>query len=185
MAALAGNFTDHSVFIYDADGNHLINTTVTNHDRDAKQMQVSIMPNELKVNDNCKLLVLASPTPCEFQGKVKKVGGNKFIAMFQGHEVENRGAARYSVNTAAVIYTFICDGQPYHLHTPVKVVILNISTTGVRFRAPFYSFQKGDIFKMHLSINNSRKDLTAEVMNFIDNEPNSSDYGCRFVEVVT
>ena len=185
MAALAGNFTDHSVFIYDAFGNHLINTTVTNHDRDSKQMQVSEMPNELKVNDNCKLLILASPTPCEFQGKVKKVGGNKYIAMFQGHEVENRGAARYSVNTPAVINTFISEGQPYLLHTPVKVVLLNISTTGVRFRAPYYSFQVGDKFKMHMTISNSRKELTAEVINHVDNEPHSSDYGCRFVDIVT
>ena len=185
MAAFAGNFTDHSVFIYDANGNPLVNTIVTDHDRDSKQMQVSDMPNELKVNDDCRLLVLASPTPYEFQGKVKKVGGNKYIAMFQGHEVENRGAARYTVNTSAVVNTFISDGQPYLLHTPVKVVLLNISTTGVRFRAPYYSFQKGDKFKMHMTINNNRKELTAEVVNLIDNEPHSSDYGCRFVDIVT
>jgi len=64
-------------------------------------------------------------------------------------------------------------------------VLLNISTTGVRFRAPYYSFQAGDKFKMHLTINNSRKELTAEVVNYIDNEPRSSDYGCRFIDYVT
>jgi len=184
MAALGGNFTDYSVFIYDTYGNHLINTIVTDHDKVAKQVQVSTMPKELKVNDDCKLLILSSPTPCEFQGKVKKVGGSQYIAMFQGYEKESRGSTRYSVKTPALISTLICDGEPYPLQNPVKVILLNISTTGIRFRAPFYSFQDGDIFKIHFIIKDSKKELTAEVVNHFDNEPQASDYGCRFIEIM-
>jgi len=183
MSALGSDFTDYTVFIYDANGNHLINTIVTSHDRAAQQLQVSMMPEELKINDDCRLLILSSPIPCEYKGKVKKIGGSQFIAMFLGQEKESRGSARYPVSTPALIDTLIVNEQPYPLQTPIKVILLNISTNGVRFRAPYYSFQDGDIFQMHLVISNSQRKLTAIVVNHIDNEPTSSDYGCRFLEI--
>ena len=185
MAVLSSDFTDHTVLIYDLTGNHLISTVVRNHDRDAQHIQVNLIPEELKVNDNCKILMLSSPTPCEFMGKVKKVGGNLFIAMFQGQEKENRGATRYPVNSPALIDTLLIDGDTHNLQTPLKVTLLNISTSGVRFRAPYYSFEKGDLFRMHFIISNNRKEITAEVINYVDDPLNNSkafsDYGCKFV----
>ena len=180
--ALGGDHTSQSVFIYDSNGNHLIDTVVKFHDKDEKYLQVSTMPGSLKVNDDCKLLILSTPAPCEYMGKVKKVGGNLLIAMFQGHTKENRSATRYNINTFAVIDTLFTDGKPYQLHTPVRVILLNISTSGVRFRAPFYSFDDGDIFEILLDIKNSKKRLIAQVINHVDREPAASDYGCRFIE---
>ena len=181
--ALGSDFTDFTVLIYDANGNHLIDTVVTSHDRNDQQIQVGIMPEELKANDDCKLLILSSPIPCEYRGKVKKIGGSLFIAMFYGQEKESRGSTRYAVSTPALIDALIVDGQPYPLQNLVKVVLINVSTNGVRFRAPYYSFEIGDLFQMHFSVSNSTKKLAAVVVNSVDNGTTSSDYGCRFVEV--
>jgi len=183
MSTLASDFTDYSVLIYDNDGNHLSSTVVREHDKGARQIQVNIMPDELKVNDDCKLLILSSPTPCEFSGKVKKVGGSLFIAMFQGQEKESRGSARYPVRTPAVIDALMIDNALHPLQTPLKVVVINISTTGIRFRAPYYSFEQGDDFQMHLVISNSTKKIIAKVVNVVDNKTDSSDYGCRFLRL--
>ena len=181
MVGLNVDYTDHSILIYDMDGNHLVDTVVKEHDKADKQIRVGSMPASLKANDDCKLLILTSPTPCEYQGKVKKVGGAFFIAMFQGQLKENRTATRYAVNTPALIDIFVVDGQQYKLLNPVKVVLKNISTSGVRFLAPFYTFNDRDKFRMHMTISGSKKQLIAEVMNHLDNEPISTDYGCRFV----
>jgi len=183
MSVLAGDFTDCSVLIYDTDGNHLSSSIIKEHNKGERQIRINLMPGELSVNDDCKLLILSSPTPCEFLGKVKRVGGTFFIAMFQGQEKENRGATRYSVNTTALIDALIIDDLPYNLQTPVKVTLINISTSGVRFRAPYYSLEVEDIFQMHLVISNSKKRITAEVINNTDHETKSSDYGCRFLEI--
>jgi len=180
--ALGGNHTDQSVFIYDSNGNHLIDTVVTFHNRDENHLEVGSMPDCLKVNDDCKLLILTTPVPCEYLGKVKKVGGNLFIAMFQGHTKESRSATRYNVDTFAKIDRLFTDGKPYMLHTPVRVKLINISTSGVRFRAPYYSFDDGDIFEILLEIKNTKKRLIAQVINHVDKEPAVSDYGCRFIE---
>ena len=181
MAVLSNDFTGHTVLIYDMDGNHLTSTGVRNHDRGAQQIQVNTIPEQLKVNDKCKLLILSSPTPCEFMGIVKRVGGNLFIAMFQGQEKESRAAARYPVNTPAIIDALIVEGITHNLQTPVKVTLINISTSGVRFRAPYYSFESGDEFRIQLVISNSNKEMTAKVVNFMDINDTASDYGCKFL----
>jgi len=65
----------------------------------------------------------------------------------------------------------------------LRVALLNISTGGVRFRAPFYSFEEGDIFRMNFIISNSKKQLIAKVVNHADKKTVSSDYGCRFLQI--
>ena len=183
MAGINADFSDCTVFIYDEEGNHINDTVVTSHDRISRQLQVEVFPEELKINDRCKLFILSSPSPCEFKCKVKKAGGNTVLALYQGSEKENRAVKRYMVSTGALINALYCDGQSYPLQTPVKVELINISRAGVRFRAPFFSFQIGDMFQIDLVVKHKRRELAAEVINFIDNEPKYSDYGCQFVNI--
>ena len=184
MSVLVGDFTGCTVLIYDPDGNHLISTHVREHDRAEKYIKLNLMPEELRANSNCKVFVLSSPTPCEFMGMVKKIGGALTIALFQGQEKENRGAMRYKVNSPAFVEALIIDDQAYTLQNRVEVELINISTSGVRFRAPHYSFIEEDIFQMRLTISNSEKMITAVIVNCMDKETSSSDYGCRFMEII-
>jgi len=181
MSALTSDFTNQTVLLYDANGNHLLSTSIREYDKGVKQIIVETLPEALKFNDSCKLIILSSPTPCEFGGRIKRAGNDLCIAMFQGQERENREAARYPVSTPALIPTLVVDGEHHPVQTPIKVVLRNISTTGVRFRAPFYSFDIGDEFQMDLFIGNSQKKITARVVNNVDKEPDFSDYGCRFL----
>ena len=181
MSVLNVDYTNSQILIYDLDGNHLLDTKITSYDKVSKQIEVAVMPRELKVNDECKLFILTAPMPCEYQGKIKKVGGMFSIAMFQGQIKENRIAARYKVNTPATIDTYVSKGQHYPLLSPIKVRLINISTSGVRFRAPFYSLTDGDTFRINMNISGGNKSLIAEGVNHLDNEPEHSDYGCRFV----
>ena len=184
MSTLAGDFTGCSVFLYDTNGNQLGSTVVRVHDRKEQQIQVNIMPSSLKPNDDVKVFLLSSPVPCEFLGKIKKSGGLLMIAMFQGQVKENRGATRYSVNTPAEVEALVVDGKPYYLQNQVIVKLVNISTSGVRFRAPHYSFNEGDIFMMNMVVSNSKKRITADVINCMDKGIENTDYGCRFIEVL-
>ena len=181
MSVLSDNYTGCTVLIYNMDGEHLLDTVVTEHNREEQRIQVSSLPEVLHINDICSLLVLTSPSPCEYLGKVKKIGASVFIAMFQGQEKENRTATRYAVNAPALIDTLITEGHPYSLHTPLTIRLINISTGGVRFRAPYYSLADGDVFQMRMVISQNKKKLIAQVVNHVDDEPASSDYGCIFL----
>jgi len=181
MAALSGDFTDLTALVYDTDGNYLISTIVLSHDREARQIVLDQVPERFKANEDCKLIILTSPTPCEFLGKIKKTGGNFFIALFQGQERETRVAPRYNISNPALITALIVDGKVHPIQTPVKIVLINISATGIRFRAPYYSFDVGDEFQLDLFIGSNQKKATVKVVNNVDRDTESSDYGCRFL----
>ena len=183
MSALAGDYTMQTVLIYDTDRNHLITTYVLMHEKDLKQIIVETLPDSLKLNNNCKVMILTSPVPVEFDGKIKRLGNGLCIAMFQGQERDGRSSERYSINTQAKISTLVVDGQQHQIQTPINVVLINISTTGLRFRAPFYSFEVGDQFQMDFSVGTNQKKVVVKVMNAVDNGSESSDYGCRFITV--
>jgi len=184
MSVLIGDFTGCSVLLYDTKGKHLGSTTIIEHDRRDRQIEVEEIPSGLNINDTCRVFILTSPTPCEFSGKLKKVGSDLLIAMFQGQEKENRAATRYPVKTPARIEALIVDNKANELQEPIYVILINISTSGVRFRAPYFALIEGDIFRINLTINNTGKTMTAEVINSLDNGTKSSDYGCRFVEIL-
>jgi len=183
MAALTADFTNHTTLVYNTNGTHMISTSVTSYDRDARYVYLAKMPKELNINDNCKLIILTSPTPCEFMGRVKKFGGSLYIALFQGQEKESRESQRYPVSNPALITALFENGEAHRVQTPIKVMLINISTSGIRFRAPFYSFEVGDEFQMDLYIGNNQKKITAKVINSMDQKDNLSDYGCLFLLV--
>jgi len=181
MAALSGDFTDLTALVYDTEGNYLISTFIVSHDKEARHVVLDKMPEGINANENCKLIVLTSPTPCEFLGKAKKTGGNFFIALFQGQEKETRVAPRYSISNPALITAVLVDGEVHRIQTPIKITLVNISASGLRFRAPYYSFDVGDDFHLDMMIGQTPKKATIRVVNAVDNEPESSDYGCRFL----
>lgn len=180
-SALTNDYTKSQVFIYDMEGNHLVNTIVISHDKVDKQIQVANMPSSLKVNDECRLFILTSPTPCEYVGKVRKFAGITSFAMFQGVVKENRAATRYKVNTPAVLNAYVHEGKVYPVLKPINVTLINISTSGVRFRAPYYTLNEGDFFRINMVVSGSNKSLIAETINHLDhNQCEYSDYGCHF-----
>jgi len=181
MTGLSSDFTDHTVLVYNTEGVHLVSTVVMSYDREARHVVLESMPRVLKINETCRLIILTAPTPCEFLGKVKKLGAVTYIALFQGQEIEERDAPRYPVSTPALITALIENGQSHRIQTPVKVALINISTTGVRLRAPYYTFDIGDMFQMDLFIGRKQKKVTARVVNNEDLSADSSEYGCRFL----
>jgi len=181
MSALSSDFTDCSVLIYDEAGKHLGDTVVVDYNKDALRIEVREIPPTLEAGSRCKLLILSSPSPCEYNGKVIKEGAKKIIAMFFGHVKENRKAVRYKVNSSALIENLIYDYRAYRLHTPLKVELINISQSGARFRATINSLSDYDRFQMRVRISDSEKLLIADVVNHLDKGSKISEYGCRFL----
>jgi len=89
MSALLSDYTGNTVLIYNKEGIHLASTVIDEHDKVAKQIHISDFPDGLNVNDECKILILSSPRPCEFNGKIRKIGKDPYIGLFQGQLKEN------------------------------------------------------------------------------------------------
>jgi len=181
VKALGSNHTDSAILIYDEVGNQLGSTTVVSHDRTNMRIEVQDIPHELRINSVCRLLVMTSPAPCEYQGRITGEGSKKIIALFHGREKENRQATRYKVNTTATIENLVYNGKAYPMHTPMTVELINISKSGVRMRAPFYALSDGDRFQMRMKISDSEKLLIADVIYHADKDNKASEYGCHFL----
>ena len=181
MTSLSADFTGCPVLIYNESGIQLGNSMVTHYSRNAMRVELKEIPSPLEVGEVCRLLILSSPSPCEFQGRITREGNKKGVAMFFGQEKENRSSTRYAVSYKAMIENLICDGKAYPLHTPLEATLMNISQSGARFRTPRYSFTDGDRFQMRMLIKDSVKLLIADVVNHIDKDNGFSEYGCRFL----
>jgi len=181
MSALSSDFTGCVIFIYDAQGSELCSTIVTQYDRTALRIEVADTPRELTVGSICKLLILSSPAPCEYEGRVVATGTKKAVAMFRGQVKENRGAARYKVSFPAYIENLICGARACPLYAPLEITCINISQSGIRFKAPVNALLDGDRFQMRMKISGSEKLLIADVVAHIDKDSETSEYGCRFL----
>jgi len=181
MSALSSNFVDCAVLIYDEAGNQLGSTIVTYYNKDALLIEVEELPPVIENDGRCKLLILSSPSPCEYQGRIVSEGAKKVIAIYHGVEKESRMAVRYKVNYPASIENLICVGKAYPLLTPLEVGLINISKSGMRFRAPNNSLAIGDMFQIRIKIGDNSKILIADVVNYSDKSSGTSEYGCRFL----
>jgi len=167
--------------IYDKTNTHSGSSVVTQHNKDTQKIVVEEAPSSLKVGDSCRILILSSPKPCEYQGRMISENPKTIIVIHHGREREGRGAVRYSIKSPAFIENLICASRAYRLHSPLEVELINISKSGVRFRSQYYSLLDGDRFQMRMKINNIEKLLIADVVNHMDIDAETSEYGCRFL----
>jgi len=181
MKSLNSDYTGCSVFIYDELGNSLCSTLVTYYNRRILRIEVENPPSGLNAGDACRLLIMTAPKPCEYRGRIIRIGRRKPIAMYSGKELENRAELRYRITLPAVIEDYVCDGSAYPLHEPLSVELINISKGGARLRAPFNSMADGDRFLMRMDISGRNKLLIAEVRNHFDFGMEASEYGCKFL----
>ena len=181
MKALSGDYTGCAVLIYDMEGNLLCSTSVTDYDKTILRIEVAELPPSDSAAIDCKLLILTSPTPCEYHGKILREGKRRLIAMFRGQERELRGAERYAVRTKALIEDYISEGSVYPLYAPLEVELMNISRSGVRFISANFALCDGDTFRMRIKFSDKDKLLAAEVTNHFDRDSKVSEYGCRFL----
>jgi len=180
MKALDSDYTGCPIHIYDESGNHLCNTMVTYYNKKILRIEVEDPP-DLEAGDECKLLILTAPKPCEYRGRIIRIGKRKPIVIYRGQELEKREESRFRVKMPASIEDFICNGNPYPLMLPLRVELINISKRGARFRAPFNTLSDGDRFLLRMRIGDKEKVLLTEIKNHLDNENGISEYGCRFI----
>ena len=181
MKELSSDYTGCPVLVYDIEGNHLGSTIVTYYEKAALRIEIREIPSTLSPGAACRVLILASPSPCEYHGRVVKEGQKFQIAMYMGQVKENRGTVRYKIKITALIENLIYDGRAYPLFTRLKVNVLNISKSGVRLSAPKYSLMDGARFQMRMNISGNDKLLIADVVNRVDLAGDASEYGCRFL----
>ena len=179
--SLHSDYTGCTVLLYSPEGDYLGEDVISVHDRKRHWVELKGgMPPFLKVDEICTLFFLAQPTPVEYRGKVVRDGLNYSYALFKGKEKDNRRAVRYKLTFIARIMALIVEGEIYPLQVPESVTTLDISRSGIRFRAKNNTMRVGDRFVLRMTINEEERLFTAVVVNNRD-EAEYTEYGCRLV----
>ena len=182
MPTLRNNIVGSPVMIYDNRGNTLATTEVIKFNKNEMRIEVSSVPDTLKVGSVYDILIICPPTPWEYKCRILGIGYKKELALFHGKTKESRGAQRFKVEFPAGIEAFVCDGQIFKMHQPITVKVVNISRTGFRFIASHNTLVSGDIFHMRMKISpNNEKQLEAEVINASVRQDLTAEFGCRFL----
>jgi hypothetical protein len=165
------------------EGKRLAETVITAHDKDALAVEVAAPPKTAD-GDRLELLILTSPVPCSYKCKVVKRGPRLLFALYQGKEKDNRSETRYKISAPATIDHAVVNSV-HTLSAPLEVQLVNISRSGIRFRAPHGAIARNARISLRFSVGGKTQVLLADVVNHADNPPEHTEYGCRFLAVLT
>lgn len=174
------DFSECNVIVYDNEKKVLVNVEILEHIADENMIVVENV-KELVEGTLCSLLILATPTPYAYDGRIRTYNRRKIIALFNGEAKESRKDIRYMVDLPVHIVSLIHDGKPYPMHKEVSANLVNISRGGIRIRTAFNALSYDDRFQMRLNPEYTGKMLAAEVIHRFDEPPEYSEYNCRLL----
>lgn len=179
-----GDYVGCAVLLFDMESNTIGSTRVTHINNETLCIRVLELPSNLNVGGSCRLLIMTDPLPCEYQGKIVHDGTEKLIALYSGRTREKRREQRFKVNAQAKLEFLIFNGQTYPLHTPIMMTLINVSVSGARFSAPGYTLAMHNKFQAKINISGAEKPIAAEVINTVDVDSETSEYGCRLLATI-
>ena len=173
------DFNDCNALIYSTEGEQIANVKIKQHHKIENYIELH-ETQELVTGQQYEVLILTTPLPYVYQGRYQKLGGRSILKLFRESRKENRRETRYSINLPAHISNLVYEDKLHALHTPLTTQLINISKSGMRFRAVFNALTVGNKFQLHMKIGDDEKVLTAEVVFCLDSPPDFSEFGCRF-----
>lgn len=179
--SLSNNFRGCKAFIHDSNGEMLVsNTLIKAYDSDRLIATVDGHPSVLKENERISILILHKSAVYEFQGTVRRMelSGDQELALFKGNEKEDRKAVRYVVNLSATIECLIIGKKLTPLASPEKVLIKNLSQTGILVQMDSKIFSPGAEFQVKIHINGAQTRLNACVKRVNKLESQKFEFGC-------
>lgn len=170
------DFTGYHANIYDENGDYKGNINISHFDKQEKTIEVPDLPEN--IIGKCEVVILTAPTPFAFKGTVRKFGGTKLIALYEGHSKEQRKTTRYKTSLPGVIEHLVFDEKRYRLHSPMSLQIINISKRGLRLRGKTNDLIKGLRPRIRINVGKGDQILTADVMNVMNKDDDVAEFGC-------
>jgi len=179
--SLRKDFTGATAIIHDESNVLMANVRIIEYDSSENSIEVPDLP-VLTEGAKCSVLIMSTPVPYSYQGRIHKRLKKRVITLFKGETVEARKfEQRFKTDMPARIVALYNDGKLHSLHTPAIGRILNISKGGLRLRAVYNALNIGDKFQAHIENGEFNTKIMAEVVGRSDTEGGLfSEFSCRF-----
>ena len=177
---MTNNFNGCVVLVYNNEGNQIAQTSVLDLRLSDETIMVSDLP--FNINEEFDIIILTTPTPVTSKARmIKHMQGISTLRLSQSRLSEKRKEARYPVDIQAAVMDMLFDNVLYPLHTPVGVNLINLSKNGTRLSARNYTMLEGDFLRIRLKIGANNQIWTLHVVNQLDRDSESSEYGCKLM----
>lgn len=179
-----GNYINCHVIVYDENENPIANTTVLSHDKIGMKISIACTLREHRIDDKIALMIIMENGVHEYRGTIRNMSSYPClteIALFNGHVKENRGVVRRIVNTDAFISSLVFDYIPSPLLNPLKLSIVNLSTTGALISAKPDSFRNGACIEIVFKIGIKDTIIYGKIVRIRTVDVSVEEYGCRFI----
>jgi len=175
------NFTNCNVVIFDDERNLLANERILNYDGREQFIEVPESPG-LIIGNLCNVLILTTPSPYMYKGRIRKHINNIVITLFKENTVENRKDPRFKTDFPVIIEPLDGDDKGRHLHAPVEAKVINISSNGIRLHlVSKTALSIGNRVKVRFTTGEKYPVLIADVVNHTTSSADSFEYGCRLI----
>jgi len=180
MASLASNFTHAPVFIYDTSNNLLAKTIITGHNRDEMYIEVAKGLENVKLKTRLQLVIIHSGGASELNGSLKSVRQGLYeISIYGERQRDVRTSKRRTLNASAVISDMVTDSETEKLAEPIKIIIENLSTTGILLGTRSVRFQIGTFLQIEFELYEKDVVLFGEVLREQAFDSGVYKYGCK------
>jgi hypothetical protein len=180
--AVKTSFVDCPVIIYGDDNEYITKAIIAEHYTDDMIIRVSDELKNLEVNTQLDLIILHPASTNKYKGITRKVrGGMREIALFNEVKRGARSGSRHTLNAPAFIKSTLEDTKRKVLPEPLKITIVDISTTGVFIKSPKYRFKAGDVLEIEMTIQNRASLLYGKIIRTQADDDGLAGFGCKFV----
>ena len=182
MPGIVGNFEDCPVIICD-NNNCIAEAIIKEHDRINSTIEISKTLSDYEHGYRLSVLILHPGGTVEFSGTLRKLqGSGREIALFNERHRGARGAPRHKLNSPATIRSLVLENGRQPFAPPLKVVIHDISKTGVLIKSPPGHFDIGSVLELHFNIHGKDAILYATVVRKCDGDDDATiGFGCKLL----
>ncbi|MEG0542076.1 MAG: PilZ domain-containing protein [Angelakisella sp.] len=157
---------------------------ITGHNREYMTISVHGHFRAAETNEFVTVLILTKDGVHEYSGKMRRSTAESQtaeIGLFKGRVKEDRAAKRYDINAPATVENLILESGKMALRSPVKVTLVNLSTTGALLQATPDCFAMDSVVEIKLGITSSLSTMHGKIVRVRSLNTTCAEYGCRLV----
>ncbi|MDR0469846.1 MAG: PilZ domain-containing protein [Peptococcaceae bacterium] len=182
MTTNASTFIDCPVIIYDDNDNYLDRSYITEHDKNSMYIEIYGKLDTVNEGSRIKLLIVHSGGASEFGGVARRVTNNRrLISLHNEHSRNARNSVRHTINSPASVTSLAHGSERKIYDDPPKVVVENISATGVLLKSYSKHYRVGSIMDIDLAIDGKTVRLTCKIIREMLNADDTFGFGCKFI----
>ena len=170
------------IIIKSLDDQKLIaDTGISNYDAENSIVRVSAADVPDRKCEQINALIFGNESLYEYVGSIRKtvIANEIEILLGKSREKEDRSQSRYKISMTALISNMFITGWNITLRKPIEVETINISSSGILFRADAGSFYIGSEFMLSLEIEERAMNFKCEVVRIQNSTIRTEEYGCK------